>query len=174
MWREYQGEDQDEYPEGAVMIQSPLKRKITPPPRFVKTDYKPRTLFPEAHRKEDTTDEEAITDIEHLEKHDIIQEDMILEKPASTPAKQRFYATPPTTVRTTRSTAKRPADNPSLEIDELPTSLFTVKKGKRTSPFNEWTRVKGDSGGDLQERKRKADQALSSDNPKRARSDVSD
>lgn len=150
----------------------PQPRGVTPPPRFTRTSHKPRTLFPEAHGKGYTTDEEAVTDIEHPEKHGI---DKSATKPAGTPAKQRFYATPPTTARTTRSTAKRTIGETTSEPDELSTSLFTVKKGKKTSPFSEWARMKGE--GDFtpgEKTKRKAEQTLTRKEAKRVKSDVSD
>lgn len=174
MWRKFEADDQDQYPEGTDMTGVPQPRGVTPPPRFTRTSYKPRTLFPEAHKKGDTTDEEAITDIEHPEKHGI---DKSIAKLAGTPTKKRFYATPPTTARTTRSTAKRPVGggDTTSEPDKLSTSLFTVIKGKRTSPFNEWARMKGEGGPTPGEKKkRKSDQTLTRKEAKRVKSDISD
>lgn len=150
----------------------PRPRGVTPPRRFLRTSHKPRRLFPEAYGKGDTTDEEAVTDIEHPEMH---VTDATPVKPAGTPAKQRFYATPPTTARTTRSTAKRTIGDITSEPDDLPASLFTLKKGKNLGPFSEWARSKGEGGPVPEEKpKRKAEETLTRKETKRVKSDASD
>ena len=97
------------------------------PGRTTRSSIKPRFLFPEAvTQKRDspmdpaTTDEEALTDVEAIQANYAAPEGSNDPVTATTPVKEAFVpatpmkkrtglggpATPPTTVRTTRSTAK--------------------------------------------------------------------
>ena len=105
------------------------------PRHFLRSSVKPRFLFP---AKNDSTeaDEEAITDIEEV------------AKDPATPVKPGFQmpASPPTTVRATRSTAKGDIPHETdKEGDKVEVkSPFTLKKAsKRSSPFDGWQRTKG-------------------------------
>ena len=140
---------------------------------FTRSSVKPRFLFPTSSKARgktgDTTDEEAITDIEYPE--ELRAETESKDKEVKTPAKNRFYATPPTTARATRTTAKRisPPSSPiegEAEID----SPFTVKRAKK-SPFESWQRSKpGSSSASASgraTRKRDAESPIPEGGPKR-------
>ena len=140
------------------------------PRHFTRSSVKPRFLFPASSktpgRTGDTTDEEAVTDIEYPEELGAGAESK--DKDLITPAKNRFYATPPTTARTTRTTAKRvsPPSSP-VEIGSETDSPFTVKRAKK-SPFDGWQRSKpGSTSTRTTTRKRDAESPIPDEGSKR-------
>ena len=114
----------------------PAIEDLNTPRHFTRSSVKPRLLFPHATRPRgktgDTTDEEAVTDIEYPHEH---QEKEPQAKDVVTPAKKRYYATPPTTVRATRTMSKHVSlPSSPAEGDTTVKSPFTVRRATRTSP----------------------------------------
>lgn len=91
-------------------------------------------------------DEEAPTDIEDRQDHEMT--DMEDEKQAITPVKASVFSptTPPTTGHATRAATKK------ATLDSPPDSLEPVeairygRQGKKVSPFDGWARTKADTG----------------------------
>ncbi|KAI1100798.1 hypothetical protein F4804DRAFT_34043 [Jackrogersella minutella] len=130
-------------------ISSPERLERTRP--LTRSAIKPRLLFPSSHKvskvkavtKATSEDEEAVTDVEDHVLEDVAKEDppttagvvetpaaMIFEK-AETPVAPRFApASPPSTVRATRASAR-------IQAIETP-----MKLGKSRSPFDGWRRSK--------------------------------
>ena len=118
---------------------------------FTRSSIKPRLLFPSAKIEEpevDNTDEEAITDIEERHpEHGGITElaPDTEEEPLVTPVKVSFTpSTPPTTGHATRASTRRAAtgNSPSAPEPVEMRATVTVQKGRRSSPFDGWKRVK--------------------------------
>ena len=118
---------------------------------FTRSSIKPRLLFPSAKIEEpevDNTDEEAITDIEERHpEHGGITELLLdtEEEPLVTPVKVSFTpSTPPTTGHATRASTKKSAiDNFPLAPEPVEMGAnVKVKKGRTSSPFDGWKRVK--------------------------------
>lgn len=109
-----------------------LTRKSIRPARLFQTEEQKRTRDAEK-------EEEALTDIEEQPSSDPTH----LAAP-STPTKvadSQTPATPPTTGRALRSTAKKaPADADQVSISAVEKGM--AKKPKRASPFDSWMRVK--------------------------------
>lgn len=138
---------------------------------LTRSSIKPRLLFPTAEqsaRKKEMTaalddEEEAVTDID--ESHDLTTPNNLVEKAATTPKAPKYApASPPTTVRTTRS---RKIEFTSPGVDGSDDSALSGS-GK-VSPFDGWKQRKvgissegkkrgGDpitrGGGDLTKRQR--------------------
>ncbi|KAI9738893.1 MAG: hypothetical protein M1818_005206 [Claussenomyces sp. TS43310] len=146
---------------------------------LTRSSIKPRLLFATAkqvamkeklntsiHDKVD--EEEAVTDIEESS-HDLSTPTNLSAEFASTPKAPKFApASPPTTVRTTRS-KKVELTSPSAHHDEDSDTGVTRRQGGKVSSFNGWKRTKssvpghgkkreGDpitrSGGDMTKRQR--------------------
>ena len=171
IYKKFDLDDDEDPPDGADLVDLPFDHTPATPCRFTRSSIKPRFLYGDAYgKKGDTTDEEAVTDIEDpasLEVEAGATPDS-KSKATATPSKQKYYATPPTTARTTRSTAKRATPDPIEEEDDLPASLFTVRKAKG-SPFDGWSRTKAGEASTGQTRKRDTESPLAEEAAKRAR-----
>ena len=100
---------------------------------LTRSSIKPRLLFPSQKQTKEREvanidDEEALTDIEDIQRPDFEEEHV------STPVKRTVFSppTPPTTGHATRSSTKQ-APEP---VEAIP------YKGKKTSPFDGWARKK--------------------------------
>lgn len=172
VYKKFDPEDDDVPPDGTDLADLPFAGIPTAPRRFTRSSVKPRFLFPDAYGKHgNSTDEEAVTDIEEPQTREVEIEEPTESKGkvAATPSKQKYYATPPTTARTTRATVKRTTQDQAEEEDDLPASLFTVRKAKRGSPFDGWSRTKAGESSIGQTRKRDAESPLLEEAAKRAR-----
>ncbi|KAL9092591.1 MAG: hypothetical protein Q9165_004395 [Trypethelium subeluteriae] len=139
---------------------------------LTRTNFKPRLLFPnEAQTKarqedDDEDDREAVTDIDEriistsTAEHQAAPSEFDMKKQDQeviTPVKQDFSpATPPSTVRATRSSTKKDIDTSPLarathahqqkEWDEQDLESGHVQtRHKKPSPFDKWPRAKSSS-----------------------------
>ena len=140
----------------------PLVDDPDAPRRFTRSSLKPRLLFPEAHQDKESSDEEANTEVEDegaLVRKSNVEE---VDKPVATPTKPTFAPpSPPTTKRTTRSTAKRLApDSSTADLDVPDSPHFAVKKARVTSPFLGWQRTKSTETNAKKGRKREPEDDL--------------
>lgn len=132
----------------------PAVEDTNTPRHFTRSSIKPRLLFPKQGKTGDTTDEEAVTDIEYPQG----------SKGAETPAKKRVYVTPPTTARTTRT---KQLSLPSSPAEAEAKSPFSVKRAKK-SAFDAWQRSK--PGAASRTRKRDAESPVKDEGSKRQKS----
>ena len=175
VYRKFEEDDYDKSPMGSLTQDAlgglPAVHDPDTPRHFTRSSVKPRLLFPHASRPHgktgDTTDEEAVTDIEYPPE---LQEAEPANKEVATPAKKRYYATPPTTAKATRTTAKHasPLSSPIKEEDGAD-SPFTVKRA-RTSPFDKWQRLKPSPSSVGRTRKRDAVSPVVDEGSKRQKS----
>ena len=141
------------------------------PRHFTRSSVKPRFLFPPTSKVPgktgDTTDEEAVTDIEYPQE---LQGSEAKEKDFNTPAKNRCYVTPPTTGKASRTTGKRisPPSSPPEAPPETD-SPFTVRRATRGA-FDGWQSLKPGSASAGTGRKRNAQSPEPTQGPKRQRS----
>ena len=114
---------------------------------LTRSSVKPRLLFPSKDRKEgrshNTEDEEADTDID--DRMDTSTPLHLMEDAVSTPSAPKFApASPPTTVRGTRSKNIDLSSSPGAPIsdDEHITTppKHNARRGGGVSPFKEWKR----------------------------------
>ena len=171
VFRKFDEEDYNQPSGEEAMVGLPFVDDPGTPRHFTRSSVKPRFLFPQPSKTPaktgDTTDEEAITDTDYPQELDGATSHT--KDSVTTPAKQRFYATPPTTARTTRTTAKRAATPDSAPEDEETgeaNSPFAVKRAK-TSPFNKWNRSKPGSRSPVKGRKRDAHSPVAAEGSKR-------
>lgn len=130
---------------------------------LTRSSIKPRLLFPkkqQIHERTDSTadDEEAPTDIEELQDHEMTDPED--EKQVTTPVKASLFCTPPTTGHATRAATKKAAlDSPS----DCPEPLEAVpyeRRGKKLSPFDGWARTKPGTGGGVGRGKKREGEAM--------------
>ncbi|KAF2843602.1 hypothetical protein M501DRAFT_985706 [Patellaria atrata CBS 101060] len=131
-------------------------RKTTTAHRpFTRSSIAPRLLFPsedQLREREAAEEEEAVTDIDETlsrskprsftaDGADVTEEEAEL----ITPVKQTFRpATPPSTVRATRSRAKKDAVSPVTPVE--PVSPMPPIKRTSSGPFDKWQRTKSGKG----------------------------
>ena len=138
---------------------------------LTRSSIKPRLLFPtpklakpKTMRSQVTEDEEeAMTDIEEPNK-ELSTPTGQIDEAVSTPNAPRFApASPPTTVRATRSGKKVESD------DESPESPMKKGRGRgrKVSPFDRWQRTKNGAAG--QSKKRDGDPLTRTSGDKRLR-----
>ncbi|KAI6082095.1 hypothetical protein F4821DRAFT_14143 [Hypoxylon rubiginosum] len=149
-----QAEDEDIESEFGTAASRKRLRPVT------RSSIKPRLLFPPKKDKQPANtaaeydeDEEAATDIEEHVLGDVEEDQMeepvtprktVAEKP-STPVAPKFaLSSPPTTVRTTRTTSR-------VHLDDTP-----IKPPKSHSPFDGWRRSKSRTGPHGQKREGEA------------------
>ena len=127
------------------MLGTHLLDESHPARRSSRSSGKPRFLFPEARDTNAAcsclTDEEALTDIENPQAHGIADEEPEVPPAVTTPVKKSFPAnipaTPPTTVRATRSTARNAAFARAINDSDFGESS-TAATDANGSPFGGW------------------------------------
>ena len=125
---------------------------------LTRSSIKPRLLFPSKQTAPIVDDEEAPTDIENPQDHEMTDpEDNIS---VTTPVKASIFSppTPPTTGHATRATTKKTAFDLPLDPPEPVEAVSYERRGKKVSPFDGWARTKaGTSGGGGKGKKREAE-----------------
>lgn len=130
---------------------------------LTRSSIKPRLLFPtkqQIHERTSSTvdDEEAPTDIEDSQDHEMTDPED--GKQVTTPVKASIFSptTPPTTGHATRAATKKAAlDSPSAPPEPIVAAHFD-RRGKKVSPFDGWARTKaGTSGLGIKGRKREGE-----------------
>lgn len=114
---------------------------------LTRSSIKPRLLFPtkqQIHERTASTidDEEAPTDIEDPQDHEMTDPED--QKQVTTPVKASVFSptTPPTTGHATRAATKKAAlDSPSDPPEPMETVQYE-RRGKKVSPFDGWARTK--------------------------------
>lgn len=160
-----------------------IRRKagVAAKPRLLRSNVKPRLLFPPKEARHDGNamideeDEEATTDLEEPMSppaHEEHQSDEELRNTAtpkpSTPFRQRFQAATPPSTRPTRNSRRDPADarieegSPSdmYGLTSVPQHVISPprqNRQKKSSPFDSWQRVKQSSGSSSRVHKREAE-----------------
>ena len=166
-FKQYDADDDDIPPGGDESVMGGLPEvEETSPRRFTRSSVKPRVLFPTTKEPQDgapaatnTTDEEALTDIETP--HVTASAYLKYESPpaVSTPAKKTPFlpATPPSTVRATRSTARNASLGSSPNNLDLERPAATSALG--INPFTDW-RISKPTGQGGRGKKREASDPL--------------
>ena len=132
---------------------------------LTRSSIKPRLLFPTAQQIDEraqTTvdDEEAPTDIEDPQDHEMTDPED--EKQIITPVKASVFSppTPPTTGHATRAATKKAAlDSPSDPPEPIEAILYE-RHGKKVSPFDGWVRTKPGTSGAGGKGKKRTSEAL--------------
>ena len=117
-----------------------------------RSSIKPRLLFPTKQQIQERTlpiidDEEAPTDIEDPQDHEMTDPEN--EKEIVTPVKASIFSppTPPTTGHATRAAMKKSAfDLPSGPPEPVEAVPYE-RRGKKVSPFDGWARTKAGTSG---------------------------
>lgn len=130
---------------------------------LTRSSIKPRLLFPtkqQIHERTVSTidDEEAPTDIEDPQDHELTDPED--EKPITTPIKASVFspATPPTTGHATRAVTKKAALDSPPDRPEPVQAVPYERRGKKVSPFDGWARTKaGMSGSEGKGKKREGE-----------------
>lgn len=130
---------------------------------LTRSSIKPRLLFPRKQPDHERTvslidDEEALTDIEDPQDHEMTDPDD--EKEIVTPLNASIFSppTPPTTGHATRAGTKKGAFDSPPEPPEPVEAGPYERRGKKVSPFDGWARIKaGTSGGGGKGKKRGAE-----------------
>jgi hypothetical protein len=156
MFRKFVDDDEEPVEEQDNFISTSALRG----PR-TRSSLKPRLLFTEEKREPTTTDEEADTDIEDANISSITPSH---STKISTPKAPKFApASPPTTIRATRSKIV------DVEMDRSPGGGPATPRGRggrgKSSPFDLWQRSRSESSS----RKREASGGLERGGEKRAR-----
>ena len=118
---------------------------------LTRSSVKPRLLFPTKQQTHERTvstidDEEAPTDIEDFQDHEMADPED--EKQVTTPVKASIFSptTPPTTGHATRAATKKAAlDSPSDPPEPIEAIRYE-RHGKKVSPFDGWARTKAGTG----------------------------
>lgn len=125
---------------------------------LTRSSIKPRLLFPPKQTAPIIDDEEAPTDIESPQDHEMTDPE---DKTAvTTPVKVSIFSppTPPTTGHATRAITKKTAFDLRLDPPEPVEAVSYERRGKKVSPFDGWARTKaGTSGGGGKGKKREAE-----------------
>ena len=125
---------------------------------LTRSSIKPRLLFPPKQTAPIVDDEEAPTDIENPQDHEMTDpEDKTV---VTTPIKASIFSppTPPTTGHATRATTKKTEFDLPLDPPEPVEAVSYERRGKKVSPFDGWARTKvGTSGGGGKGKKREAE-----------------
>ena len=132
---------------------------------LTRSSVKPRLLFPTKqpiHERIENTadDEEAPTDIEEAQDHEMTDPED--EKQVTTPVKASIFSpcTPPTTGHATRAATKKAAlDSPS-DLPEPVEAVPYERRGKKFSPFDRWVRTKPGTGGGVGRGKKREGEAM--------------
>lgn len=119
---------------------------------LTRSSIKPCLLFPtkqQIHERTASTvdDEEAPTDIEDSQDHEMTDPED--EKQVTTPVKASIFSptTPPTTGHATRAATKKAAlDSPSAPPEPIEAVPYD-RRGKKISPFDGWARTKAGTSG---------------------------
>ena len=130
---------------------------------LTRSSIKPRLLFPTKQQIHERTasivdDEEAPTDIEYPQDHEVTDPED--EKEVITPVKASIFSppTPPTTGHATRAATKKPASDSPSDPPEPVRAVPYEGREKKVSPFDGWARTKaGTSGGGGKGRKREGE-----------------
>lgn len=130
---------------------------------LTRSSIKPRLLFPRKQPGHERTvptidDEEALTDIEDPQDHEMTDPED--EKEMVTPLNASAFSppTPPTTGHATRAGTKKAAFGSPPDPPEPVEAVAYERRGKKVSPFDGWARIKaGTSGGGGKGRKREAE-----------------
>ena len=125
---------------------------------LTRSSIKPRLLFPPKQTAPIVDDEEAPTDIEDPQDHEMTDPE---DKTAvTTPVKASIFSppTPPTTGHATRAATKKTTFDLPLDPPEPVEAVSYERRGKKVSPFDRWARTKaGTSGGGSKGKKREAE-----------------
>ena len=125
---------------------------------LTRSSIKPRLLFPPKQTAPISDDEEAPTDIENPQDHEMTDPE---DKTAvTTPIKASIFSppTPPATGHATRATTKKTAFDLHVHPPEPVEVISYERRGKKVSPFDGWARTKaGTSGGGGKGKKREAE-----------------
>ena len=127
---------------------------------LIRSSIKPRLLFPTKQQiyeptKSTLDDEEAPTDIEDPQDHEMTGTEA--EKQIITPVKASVFSpsTPPTTFPASRAAMKKASPPDPLEPTE---AVRYERRGKKVSPFDGWARTKaGTNGGGGKGKKREGE-----------------
>lgn len=119
---------------------------------LTRSSIKPRLLFPTKQQTRERTastidDEEAPTDIEDPQDHEMTDPED--DEQVTTPVKASIFSptTPPTTGHATRAATKKAAlDSPSDPPEQVETVPYE-RRGKKVSPFDGWARTKSGTSG---------------------------
>ena len=118
---------------------------------LTRSSIKPRLLFPtkqQVHERTVSTvdDEEAPTDIEDRQDHEMTDPED--EKQVITPVKASVFlpTTPPTTGHATRAATKKATLDSPPDPHEPVEAIRYGRHGKKVSPFDGWARTKVDTG----------------------------
>ena len=130
---------------------------------LTRSSIKPRLLFPPKepdHERPVLTidDEEALTDIEDPQDHEMTDPED--EKEIATPVNALIFSppTPPTTGHATRAAMKKAVSDSPPDLPDPVEAVPYERRGKKLSPFDGWARTKaGTSGGGGKGKKREAE-----------------
>ena len=118
---------------------------------LTRSSIKPRLLFPtkqQVHERTVSTvdDEEAPTDIEDRQDHEMTDPED--QQQVTTPVKASVFSptTPPTTGHATRAATKKANFDSPPDPPELVEAIRHGRHGKKASPFDGWARTKADTG----------------------------
>ena len=125
---------------------------------LTRSSIKPRLLFPPKQTAPIVDDEEAPTDIENPQEHEMTDPED--NTSVTTPVKASIFSppTPPTTGHATRAITRKTAFDLPLDPPEPVEAVSYERRGKKVSPFDGWARTKaGTSGGGGKGKKREAE-----------------
>ena len=121
---------------------------------LTRSSIKPRLLFPPKQPIDEHTvhligDDEAPTDIEDLQDHDMTEPEE--EKEVVTPIKASVFSppTPPTTGHANRAATKKVAFDLASDPPEPTEAVPYERRGKKASPFDGWARTKAGTSGNV-------------------------
>ena len=117
-----------------------------------RSSIKPRLLFPTKQQIQERSvptidDEEAPTDIEDPQDHEMTDPED--EKEIVTPMKASIFSppTPPTTGHATRAATKKSTFDLPSDPPEPVDAVLYERRGKKVSPFDGWARTKAGMSG---------------------------
>lgn len=151
-------EHNDTHSPGDSERESSTRRPLT------RSSIKPRLLFPtkqQIHQRavSNVDDEEAPTDIEESQDHEMTDPED--EKQVTTPVKASIFSptTPPTTGHATRAATKKAALDSPAHPPEPVEAIPYEPLGKKISPFDGWARTKARTSGIGGNRKKREGEA---------------